>query len=71
MRPLSTKYPSGDVTEEQRTEAWMEEYSKKTENFATCRLIQHMGRQDFRPEVARIVEFHDTITRASSGLDLA
>lgn len=47
---------------------WIGEYEERSKNFAVCRYLKTLGRQNMPDDV---VQFHDTETRAASGLPLA
>jgi hypothetical protein len=71
MSALSPRYPWADEMSERTARSWLDQYAREIELFATCRLLQRLGRSDLSPEVSRIVEFHDKMTKAASGLELA
>ena len=52
-------------------EAWLLEYAAAAQPFATCRLLGHLGATTMDDEIARVVQTHDTATRATSSLPLA
>jgi len=68
---LPVGFPWKDDKEEQKARAWIDAYTNKAKGFATCSLINHYGSTTMDEEISRIVSFHDTFTKALSGLDLA
>lgn len=68
---LRVKYPWRDADAETEARNWLDNYSRKAERYATCSLIQHFGSDHTDEEIARVIEFHDSITKAQSDLELA
>lgn len=68
---LSVRYPWRDSQEESKAREWIDTYSSKAEHYATCELLRHFGSDSMDGEISRVVEFHDTMTKANSGLQLA
>lgn len=68
---LGPRYPWRDKAAEAEVRAWTQAYAKKVAGFATCALIAHLGASAVDPEAARVVELHDAVTKAGSGLPLA
>jgi len=68
---LRVRYPWQDTTAENRARKWIEAYTRKADHYATCELISHFGSESMDEEISRVVEFHDNITKAQSGLQLA
>ena len=63
---LKFKFPYDNATAEDR-KAWLAEYEKKSEDFATCHLIRKYG-EDF---MTSIIELHDKVCKVESKLPLA
>jgi len=70
MRPLRFRYP-WDESKMHQVRMWHEEYSRKAADFATCALVEQLGDPANDPQIARVVEFHDRMTRVGSNLRLA
>ncbi|MBN2475307.1 MAG: hypothetical protein JXB62_11900 [Pirellulales bacterium] len=68
---LRVRYPWQDPKAERAARDWIDAYSRKAERYATCLLIEQFGSTEMDEEIARVVEFHDAITKARSGLELA
>ena len=68
---LTFRYPWFDKDAEQAARKWVAEYSKETEKYATCSFVEHLGSKAMDAEIDRVVKFHDTATKADSGLALA
>jgi hypothetical protein len=68
---LTVRYPWRDANAEREARDWLDAYSTKAERYATCSLIQQFGSENMDEEIAHVVEFHDSITKAESGLLLA
>ncbi len=64
-------YPWRDKDAEQAAREWIAEYSKDSEAYATCSLVEHIGNRQMDSEINRAVVYHDRMTKASSGLELA
>jgi hypothetical protein len=64
-------YPWKDESAEQSAREWINNYSKESEAYATCSLVEHIGNKAMDSEISRAVEFHDRMTKAASGLELA
>lgn len=71
IRALGVRYPWRDAEAETEARDWIDAYSRKADRYATCSLIQQFGPPNMDEEIARVVEFHDTITKARSDLELA
>ncbi|HKD35139.1 MAG TPA: hypothetical protein VKB78_00020 [Pirellulales bacterium] len=54
-----------------RFDRWVTRYDRRRAAFATCRFIDTIGPGAVHPEIAPIVELHDTLTRSSELLPLA
>ncbi|MBV8082747.1 MAG: hypothetical protein JOY86_07220 [Candidatus Eremiobacteraeota bacterium] len=50
---------------------WLVTYETNSSRYATCRYLTTLGGDDVAPQFAPLVEFHDSETRATSGLKLA
>jgi len=71
IKPLRITYPWEDETAEQSALHWIATHEKKAREYATCSLISQFGSKTMDTEIARVVEFHDSATKAESGLTLA
>ena len=71
MKALRITYPWADETAEQSARHWIATYAKNAQDYATCSLINQFGSEAVDEEIAHVVEFHDDITKAESGLKLA
>lgn len=71
IRALHITYPWADKTSEQSVRHWIAAHAKNAQEYATCSFINHFGSKIMDEEIARVVEFHDDITKAESGLKLA
>ena len=68
---LSVVYPWQDRAAEQRAKQWEQEYARNSARFATCLLLEQIGRPGADPEIAHVVKVHDEMTKTGSGLALA
>jgi hypothetical protein len=50
---------------------WKADYDIRQRDYATCRLLGDVGSGNVHPEVGRVVELHDFVTRCSASLALA
>ncbi|MHB9048241.1 MAG: hypothetical protein ACYC35_20200 [Pirellulales bacterium] len=67
----SVRYPIADDAAAERQEQWQAVYDARQRGYATCRFLAHLGDGEVHPEVARIVELHDFVTRCNEALALA
>lgn len=65
------RWPTENRDQQVRLEKWQSEYTAKQARYATCRFLGTLGNECVHPEVARIIEVHDRITRCREPLDLA
>jgi len=68
---LGIKYPWRDAAAERQARDWIGAYSRMADRYATCSLIDQFGSPEMDGEIARVVAFHDEITKAQSDLALA
>ena len=71
IKALRITYPWEDETAEKSARHWITTHEKKAQEYATCSLISQFGSKTMDTEIARVVEFHDSATKAESGLTLA
>lgn len=64
-------YPLEDDAAAQRFENWKAKYDASLQNYATCHFLGQMGVEELHPEVKRIVELHDFVTKCNEPLALA
>lgn len=57
-----------DPGEQEHAKRWVEEYNRKSQNYAVCRYIKTLGRADYTD---RIIAFHDRETGCDSRRTLA
>jgi hypothetical protein len=65
------RWPIENNDQQSRFERWEADYLAKQPRYATCRLLGTMGNGVTHPEVTRIVEIHDKLTRCQESLELA
>ena len=68
---MRVSYPWRDERAESEARDWIDAYSTMAKPYATCAFIEQFGSPDMDEEIARVVEFHDELTKAESGLELA
>jgi hypothetical protein len=70
--PLRAKYPWEGTDVESRVRHWREKYARASTQYAVCEYLGYQG-PDVRltEEAGRVIEYHDRLTRARSGLKLA
>jgi hypothetical protein len=71
LRAARVRWPWPDSQAEARFRAWEANYQRASAGYATCRLLQVLGREARSPEITAIVELHDRLTQATSALPLA
>jgi hypothetical protein len=64
-------YPIEDAKAAQRHEKWKSDYEARQRGYATCRFLGQLGNGDIHPEVGRVVELHDFVTKCNETLALA
>jgi hypothetical protein len=69
--PLHATWPYRNAAAEQQARDWAATYRRASEHFATCAFVAHLGELGMDGDIARVVRFHDEVTRASSGRPLA
>jgi hypothetical protein len=69
-RPPGT-FPRETSEEQQRFADWLRWYETASRDSATCLFVGEIGWKRIHPEVRDIVQVHDQMTRAGSGLPLA
>jgi len=70
-KPNALRHPITDEKLLSWYERWKADYDARQAPFATCRFIASLGNPFVHPEVLRIIELHDEMTRASENLPLA
>lgn len=71
VNALGITYPWTDERAARRSREWVEEYEHRAERFATCALIAELGRVRATTATARVIAFHDRMTRIDTRLTLA
>lgn len=65
------RWPFDDGRSAQQFQKWDASYQSLQREYVTCRFVGQMGSQEVHPEVGRIVELHDFVTRCTERLPLA
>jgi hypothetical protein len=65
------RYPWETPDREAEFRQWEKQYEAATEKFAACVFVKQIGSRVVHPDVETVLEFHDRVTRAESGLPLA
>jgi hypothetical protein len=68
---LRTRYPYEDQKAEAEVDRWIQQYTRKSNGYATCAFIQQLGSGFIHPEIGDLVQLHDERTLALSDLPLA
>ncbi|MCB9832253.1 MAG: hypothetical protein H6807_07235 [Planctomycetes bacterium] len=63
-------YPRSEP-EQREFAAWLEDYEKGSADYATCRYLETLGEGRPAPDVARLIDLHDRLTRCHDPLPLA
>ncbi len=63
------KYPREEY-EEENFQQWVREYDAQSAGYSTCKLVSTFG-SVVLPEFGELIEYHDELTKAASGLPLA
>jgi hypothetical protein len=64
-------WPVRDPEAMERRKAWVDAYEARSASFAACRFLREAGVGLEDTEVRRVVDLHDTLSRAISGLPIA
>jgi hypothetical protein len=64
-------YPIKDDEAARRFEKWEAKYDARQRKYATCRFLAHLGVEKPHPEVGRVIELHDFVTKCNESLALA
>lgn len=65
------RWPWGNEKTEARFRQWETKYLAKAKDYATCQLLGHFGSSVTDRALMPLIEFHDQISQAGSGLPLA
>jgi hypothetical protein len=65
------RYPIEDAITAERFAQWKAKYDACEGRYATCRFLGHLGSDKIHPEVGRIIELHDFVTKCNESLALA
>lgn len=66
-----TSFPFASAADEARMRRWQQAYEAASSGFAVCRLIEQIGTPRVHADLARTLEIHDRLTRATADLPLA
>jgi len=66
-----TSFPFASAADEARMRRWQQDYAAGSEPWAVCRLVEEVGARRVHADLARLVDLHDRISRATSDLPLA
>jgi len=66
-----SRWPFENDSERKSFEAWLGNYESCAKDYATCRFLSESGTGKTDRDIAPIIELHDRLTQASSGLPLA
>jgi hypothetical protein len=66
-----SRYPWGDIQQEQRYRQWENTYNQKSALFTTCRLVKELGPAETHPDVEPILRLHDERSCAVDSRNLA
>ena len=65
------RWPMENGDQQARFQRWQSRYDAMQSRYATCRFLETLGNNRVLPEVARIIEVHDRVTRCEEPLELA
>ncbi len=66
-----TSWPFETPEIEKDFNRWLREYEKEAKGFASCRFLESIGAPEPHPELTAIIELHDRLSGATTGLPLA
>ncbi len=69
--PPPGEHPRQEEAMRQRFAAWLSEYDRKSQSFATCRYLETIGAGRPAPFAGKLLELHDRMTRSAEALPLA
>jgi hypothetical protein len=64
-------WPRETADRQRQFDEWLAGYKSRQSRYATCRLLGTLGNTAIHPEVERIIEIHDTVTRCNEPCELA
>lgn len=68
---LKAAWPWLKEGDEAAFQEWEQAYLAAAKDYATCRFLGHVGRQEIHPALQELVTFHDEATGATSARELA
>jgi hypothetical protein len=71
LQSLPVRFPFETPVEQDRYRRWEAEYDFKAAPFATCRYVTSLGQGTVEPEFIELIQYHDSVTKSSSGARLA
>lgn len=68
LRPPRARWPFADADQERELADWVRRYETASRGRSVCKLIEHVGPQSIAPELAPVVQLHDTRCMGSGTL---
>ena len=65
------RFPWASPQAEQTYRGWQQNYENQSNGYAVCRFETQFGRELPAPELRQLIDLHDQMTKAESGLPLA
>ncbi|MFK5921142.1 MAG: hypothetical protein QM496_03125 [Verrucomicrobiota bacterium] len=66
IKQTKKHFPWKSVADEKTFRDWQDEYSEKSQHFASCHYLDQIGDTTMDAKISRVVEFHDKETKALS-----
>lgn len=71
MHSPNIRFPRETPQAEREMKEWLADYEPHAESYATTRFVAELGRGRETAEAEAVAKYHDRVTRAQSGLELA
>lgn len=69
--PIVYSKPQAQERQIERYKKWLEEYTKASGGFASCKFLMTLGNPEIHPDIKPVVDLHDRHSLAASSLPLA
>ena len=67
---VAVKWPRDDA-EQKRLDAWLAKYDSRIKDYSTCHFLGTSGGEAMHPEVGKVIEIHDRMTKCQEKMRLA
>ena len=71
LKSPGVKFPFVDAEAEQQFDTWFSQYSAKAQRYKVCQFVTTIGDPAIHPQIARLLELHDSFCCDEENLPLA